>query len=69
MAQVEGSSALFKVALAMITLKASELATCDDGGNLFNALSTIPTNMNEPVNLRVCMICFYLVTNNHIVWS
>ena len=44
----EGSSVLFKIALAMITLSASELCAVEDAGQMFNALADAPTLIDEP---------------------
>eukprot|EP00039_Didymoeca_costata_P004370 m.72902 g.72902 ORF g.72902 m.72902 type:complete len:835 (-) comp12365_c0_seq5:105-2609(-) len=48
---VEGSLALFKVALAMITLRAGKITETDEGGDVFNALSDTPSGMSDPGTL------------------
>ena len=45
---VEGSVVLFKVALAMLTLRVTTLTDLDEHGPIFNALSEIPSGMLEP---------------------
>ena len=48
---VEGSIVLFKVALAMLTLRVTTLTDLDEHGPIFNALSEIP--VGTQINLFV----------------
>eukprot|EP00040_Diaphanoeca_grandis_P016096 m.82925 g.82925 ORF g.82925 m.82925 type:complete len:928 (-) comp25572_c0_seq1:79-2862(-) len=45
---LEGSTFLFKVSLAMVTLRASFITSYDETGDIFNALSDTPSFMNDP---------------------
>ena len=53
---LEGSTFLFKVSLAMVTLQASFITSNEEPGDMFNALSYTPSFMNDPdwmlMNLR-----------------
>lgn len=51
----EGAIVLFKVALAMLTIRERDLCALEDASAMFNALSDLPSTMGDPdfvMNLR-----------------